>query len=151
MRTLRSCTWFLGLVLSLAVSIPGAVDRAWAFDSPVTAAVDRAVALSKVAAAQAEAGDMAGARETAALALETAKSITVAQRRAQALSAVASAQAKAGDIAGALETASSITDIYYRALALVEVAQAQAELGDPAARQTAALASDAAKRIAVTE
>ncbi len=37
------------------------------------AAVDRARALSEVAAAQAAAGDVAGASETAALALETAE------------------------------------------------------------------------------
>ena len=65
MRILRSCPWLLTLVLSLAAcALP-------------SAAVYRAVALGQVAAVQAEAGDVAGARETAALALDAARRIAV--------------------------------------------------------------------------
>jgi len=50
--------------------------------------------LSAIAAAQAEAGDKAGARATVAEALQTAGKIDYADQRAQALSAIAAALAK---------------------------------------------------------
>ena len=53
---------------------------------------------------------MAGARETAALALEAAKYHSRSDGHGLALILVAWAQAKAGDVPGALETANSITD-----------------------------------------
>ncbi len=65
MRILRSCLWFLALVFALAAC------------EPPSSAVYRAVALGQVAAVQAEAGDVAGARETAALALDAARRIAV--------------------------------------------------------------------------
>ncbi len=69
-----------------------------------SAAVYRAVALGNVAAAQAEAGDLAGAGETAVLALEAAKTVAEKNYPAWALSAAAVAQARAGDAAGARDT-----------------------------------------------
>ena len=58
-----------------------------------SSALFRAVALGNVAAVQAEAGDLAGARETAALALESAERVSDDNYPAWAWSAAAAAQA----------------------------------------------------------
>ena len=110
-------------------------------------ASDRASALSDIAAAQAKAGDNAGARVTLAEALQTADKIDWASQRADALHDIAAAQAKAGDIAEALQTAEKIGDASWRASVLRDIAAAQAKVGDIAeALQTAEKIGDASWR-----
>ena len=93
-----------------------------------------AQALSDIAAAQAEAGDKAGARATLAETLQTAEKIDDASGRARALSDIASAQAEAGDKAGAratlaeaLQTAGKIDEASDRARSLSAIAAALAK------------------------
>ena len=109
----------------------------------------RAEALSAIAAAQAEVGDIAGALQTAGkIDYASAGKIDYAASLARALSAIAAAQAEAGDIAGALQTAGKIGDAHHRAEALSSIAAAQAEAGDKAgARATAAEALQIAEKI----
>jgi hypothetical protein len=93
----------------------------------------RTGALEAIATAQAQAGDIAAA-------LETAQLINDKSYRAEALKAIATAQAQAGDIAAALETAQLINDKRNQAWALEAIAKAQAQAGDIAsAVQTARL------------
>ncbi|PWL19802.1 MAG: hypothetical protein DCO81_07715, partial [Candidatus Aquiluna sp. XM-24bin5] len=121
-----------------------AIQTAQTIDS----AFFRSSALSAVAEAQAEAGDVSGARETLVLALDTVQMIEDAGARSLALSAVAEAQAEAGDVSGALETAQMIEDAGARSLALSAVAEAQAEAGDVSgAQDTLALAFQTAQTI----
>ena len=99
--------------------------------------------------AQAEAGDIAGA-------LDTAQSIKDAATRALALRDVALAQVGHGDneaaatetATKALDAALSVDDAYARAMALRGVAEAQAQTQDSAAaKQTIANAFDTARSI----
>ncbi|MFQ5785963.1 MAG: PDZ domain-containing protein [Alphaproteobacteria bacterium] len=113
-----------------------------------TAAVYRTEALARVAAAQAAAGDAVGAEETAALAVESARTNADGDYPARALNWAAWAEAAAGDRAAARATAIRIVDSSECSLALVRVALAQAGTGDVAgARETAALALDIANQI----
>jgi tetratricopeptide (TPR) repeat protein len=68
--------------------------------------------LSRVAATQAEAGDQAGARQTAATALDMLRATAGRGDRGFVFLLVAAAQAEAGDIEGALATAQQIADPY---------------------------------------
>lgn len=107
------------------------------------AAVGRATALSAVAAAQAEAGDLEASRESVALALETLR-LAQAEDDTRALMAVAWAQAKAGDLEDALNTADGIESVEDRAVALSQLAALRARAGDRAgAAETLALALEA--------
>ena len=80
----------------------------------------RVTALTKIARAQAKAGDVLGA-------LETAQMIENVVIRSRALSGISEVQAKAGDVSGALETAQMIEDADERSVALNWIARAQAE------------------------
>jgi tetratricopeptide (TPR) repeat protein len=110
--------------------------------------LERAEALRDIAAAQAGAGDIASA-------LETAQGILERGWRASALSAIAAAQADAGDIVGvnqtlhdARETARSIGDHLLRGEALRDVAAVQAGTGDIAgARETARSINEQFRRV----
>ena len=93
-------------------------------------AYSRALTLSAIAEAQANAGDARGAAQTISDALSTARSIKDASYRAQALGYIAGAQAIAGDIQVALSTVRSIKDAHSRALALGYIAGVQASAGD---------------------
>ena len=94
----------------------------------------RAQALSLIAGAQAEAGDVEQARETIAEMLAMAKEISHATDHARALQYVARAQAQAGDVKGALATAKEIRDDLFggslRTPALRDIASVQAKAGD---------------------
>jgi hypothetical protein len=114
-------------------------------------------ALTKVATAQAKAGDQSAARSTFRRVLDAAESIDDAERRASALTIVVPAQAEAGDrgwaeatLREALAAVTSITDDHaHFALGLKSIARAQAALGDrSAAAATLARAEAAAKRVA---
>jgi tetratricopeptide (TPR) repeat protein len=72
--------------------------------------------------AQAEAGDIEGALETA--------SLITAGGRAQALGSIAELQARGGDIAGAVETAAALADDWVKAGTLARIGAEQARLGD---------------------
>ena len=108
-------------------------------DAPI-----RTEALSAIAAAQAEAGDKAGARATAAEVLQIAEKIGPRVDFFWTFRKIAAAQAAAGDIAGALQTAEKIDSGVFRAAPLSDIAAAQAEVGDIAeALQTAGKIDDA--------
>ena len=89
------------------------------------------MALGEVARAQAEAGDRAGAGETAALAVATALAVTD-DTRGLALGAAAVARTRAGDAGGALAVAEGIAESRDRALAFVLIALSQADVGNEA-------------------
>jgi replicative superfamily II helicase len=80
----------------------------------------RSMALTKIARAQAKAGDVLGA-------FQTAQMIEDVFIRSRALSGISEVQAKAGDVSGALETAQMIEDAHERSVALNWIARAQAE------------------------
>ena len=87
------------------------------------------VALSEIARAQAVAGDTAGARKTASLAVETARARTQGADDL-AVGAAAVAFTRAGDAVGALGLAEGMADARGRALTFVLIAVAQAEAGN---------------------
>lgn len=108
------------------------------------------VGLCATAWAQAEAGDTAGARRTADLALEAATNIANEYKRELSLALVAGAQARAGDTAGALRTAESIAHYSYdeRADAFMLAARASALAGNATgAREIAGLLLDRATTV----
>ena len=96
----------------------------------ITDAKTRARALSTIAGAQTETGDLGGAARSIAEALNIARSIGDADSRVRALSSIAGAQATVGDIAEALSTARSIGDDSWADIALGRIAEAQAKAGD---------------------
>jgi tetratricopeptide (TPR) repeat protein len=101
-------------------------------------ASNKSLALSKIAKAQAKAGDMAGARKTFASALECAELIQSAYIKGSSQLAIISYQADAGDIAGALQTValanySGFSDkVGAKSKSLSGIAQAQVESGNTA-------------------
>jgi S1-C subfamily serine protease len=95
-----------------------AAARGIAYHAP-----SRATALRAIAAAYAQAGEIA-------LGLLVTREIGAASERNRALRAVAQAQARMGDIAGALATARGITAGFEFADALADIAHARAEAGD---------------------
>ena len=99
--------------------IAAALSTARSIDS----AISRAVALRRIASAQAQAGDLDGA-------FATARSIDHAWNHAVALRRIASAQAQAGDLDDAFATARNIDHAEYRAGALGDIASTQAESGE---------------------
>ena len=134
---------------------------------------NRAAALSRLAEAQARAGEVADAKDIAreisdsgisasafsgiaqaqaevgdiAGAMDTARGISDGDALAWAFGGIAKAQARAGDIAGATETARGISNDDRRASAFSGIAQAQAEVGDIAgAMDTARGISDSRSR-----
>ena len=114
----------------------------------ITDAETRAGALSTIAGAQTETGDLGGAARSIAEALNTARSIGDADSRRVELWSIARVQARAGDIAGALNTARSIGDDgWQQASALRSIAYEQAKAGDiTAALNTARSIGDADAR-----
>ncbi len=86
-------------------------------------------ALSRIAQAQAQAGDIEGAKETA-------ENINNSDERSQALSRIAQAQAQVGNIEGAKETAENINDSLLKSQALSRIAQAQAQVGSELINQS---------------
>ncbi len=94
----------------------------------------RVRALSAVATAQAEAGDVAGARETIALAIESLRHAgdLNSSHLSDTWAAVAWAQVKAGDAADAFNTVTLFVDAKKRPRILSKVALAQAQTGDTA-------------------
>jgi tetratricopeptide (TPR) repeat protein len=88
----------------------------------------RTVALSEIVRAQAAAGDVTGARETAALAVETAMAETD-ETGDLAIGAAAVALVWAGDVSGAVDLAEGVPDARGRALAFVLIAVAQVDRG----------------------
>jgi hypothetical protein len=115
---------------------------------PAEADSQRAVAFAAIATAQAKAGDLKGARETAALFLDAAV-IADADDFEEAFSraVVAGVQARTGDAESAWETATNFSgDGQERAIPLIILALVQAEAGDlKEAQATAALALQAAE------
>ena len=95
------------------------------------------VALSEIARAQAVAGDTAGARKTAALAVETALAVNNGTGD-MAVGAAAVALTRAGDAVGALGLAEGMADARGRALTFVLIAVAQAEAGNEIGATTTA-------------
>jgi hypothetical protein len=94
-----------------------------------------------IAEDQANAGDIEGAKETAA-------GIEDANHRASAYRAIVEAQAKAGDIEGAKKTAAGIENTPHRASAYGLIAKAQAKAGDiEGAKKTAAGIEDGYNRV----
>jgi tetratricopeptide (TPR) repeat protein len=89
----------------------------------------RVEAFARTAVEQAELGDVPGAMETIALAIETAEVIPGGSDWADALGWVAWAQVKIGDTAGAFETAGRVEGSY-GADALLRVASALLDTGD---------------------
>ena len=125
------------------------------FAESIDDAEKRASELASIAKAQAEAGEVEGARVTVHLAGEAAKSIENAEKRASELASIARAQAEAGEVEGARvtvhlagEAAKSIENAEKRASELASIARAQAEAGEvEGARVTVHLAGEAAKSI----
>ena len=105
-----------GPTLALAIETEASLEDSWGIATPF------------IVAAQARAGDIAGAQETV-------KSIEGAEDRSWPLAEIAGAQARAGDIAGAREAVKSIVEADAQALALAEIARAQAAAGDIAGAQ----------------
>ena len=91
----------------------------------------RAGTLLAVAVAQAETGDLAGAKGTIARALEAVAAMASADDRDKFLTAAAWVQAYVGDIGDGLETAEAVSRLELRALALSLVATVRARMGDP--------------------
>jgi tetratricopeptide (TPR) repeat protein len=101
----------------------------------------RAEALSAIATAQAQAGNLSTA-------LEIARSIEDKESCAEAFHAITTAQAQAGDLSTALEAARSIEDKERRAFALSAIATAQVQTGDKGkAREICATALETARSI----
>ncbi|NES18514.1 MAG: ATP-binding protein [Symploca sp. SIO3E6] len=86
----------------------------------------RGEALTEIAKAQVQAGNVAAA-------LETVQLIDSSYHRGEALTEIAKAQVQAGNVAAALETAQLIEDSYHRGEALTEIAKAQVQAGNVAA------------------
>lgn len=112
----------VGTALVRAGAAPEALDLA----NGAADADDRREALSFVAAALADKGEMKAARHAASLVVEAAKM----DKNDGSLFFAAWAQAKAGDVAGAVTTANMIEDEKHRALASFWIATAQIEAGD---------------------
>ena len=101
----------------------------------------RAYALTRIATARAEVGDIDGA-------LFIVRNIGSTYIRAQAMPRIAWVQAESGNIDGAFATARSIDDAEDRAQALAYIALAQAEAGNlQSARDTSLAALSAAQNI----
>jgi hypothetical protein len=99
--------------------------------------MDKCFALKDIATAQADGGDITGAKRTFQEALNTANLITNSYYKSEALIKIAKAQAiivkeraQCGDIQGALARASQIKEPNYKSIALSEIAKAQACCGD---------------------
>ena len=84
----------------------------------------KAGAFVRIAEAQIEAGDIPGAKASAARLGEEAKAATYKQ--------IAEAQALSGDVAGAKVAAAQISNEFKRMMACEKIAEAQAEAGDSA-------------------
>ena len=118
--------------------------------------VGKANAYRVIAEAQANAGDVAGARQTLELAKTSALGIGVEAQKgfgdlaiAQACNAIAVAEAKAGDVAAAKMTAAQIGYDGMRAITYLAIAETQARSGDAAgARQGIELAKAAMAKVA---
>ncbi len=96
----------------------------------------RALALTFVAQAQAQAGDRAGAQATISQALTHAQALSNERSRASVLGDIAPVQAQSGDHAGAQATITQLLVLTQtfpkisRASVLASIAQAQAYMGD---------------------
>ena len=113
-------------------------DLAAAFDiaERISGESSRPEVLQRIALAQAEAGDVAGARITLAKACDTAQSIPDETHRAEALQQIAQIQIQTGDLAGASDafvcardSTLGIADEDQRAKALHVLARTQAKEG----------------------
>lgn len=126
----------------------GEISEAAAAAAQITHPRHRASAYQRVAVAQAEAGDLSGARKNLEAAKTAAAQISQEHFKAWVYYEIAGAQAKAGDMAGAKATAAEISQQDERTTALSDIAEAQIKAGDQAAaRQTLELAAAAAARI----
>jgi len=84
--------------------------------------MDKCFALKDIATAQADGGDITGAKRTFQEALNTANLITNPYWESVALRYIAQAQEETGDISQALETASGINDPLCKREALIDIA-----------------------------
>jgi hypothetical protein len=111
--------------------------------------------LVQIAKAQAEFGDISGAKQTVASALATVERIEDSGSDTDILAQIAEAQAEFGDISGAkqtvalaLATVERIDDRWLKAGSLIQIAKAQAEYGDiSGAKQTIASALATVERV----
>lgn len=123
---LRQAIWAMALKLAKSIDPPSLYNKGYG-----------AKALAEIAAAQAEAGDHSGAKDTFTEALTMAESIEFLHNRANALRDVAAAQANAGDQSGAADTfakalraAVDSRPVGARAGVLRNIAVIQARTGD---------------------
>ncbi|MHC4197974.1 MAG: tetratricopeptide repeat protein [Planctomycetota bacterium] len=110
----------------------GEIDRALEAAAKIPDDKNKAFAYSDIALAQAKAGDVAGARQSIALAREALAQVPEGDDITGVYVNIAEAQAKAGDMAGAMETAALIRDEYYKVHAYGAIAVIQ---GGPAATE----------------
>ena len=124
--------------IDAALAIVGEVAEGW-----------RAPTLVRIAGAQIDAGERAGAHSMLSAALVHVLAEPEGFIRNMCLSSIAETQARAGDEAGTLRTARRIAKPSERVDALVEVARAQREFGDAArSNSTLATALDLASALA---
>jgi tetratricopeptide (TPR) repeat protein len=128
-------------VIALAQSrVEGAEAALWTA-ARIASADWRVVALSGIARAGAEAGDMTSAHEAVQAALVAADEIKGADDRASAFGRIAVAQADFGDVLGSLSTAERIDDAATRAAELAYAARLLAKDGNREACRRAATAA----------
>lgn len=107
-----------------------------------------ATALTKIAEAQGESGDRAGAAQTLEWALAAARATETSCLKEKALGPIAALQARAGEVEQALQTAEEIRTPSTRADAQAEIASVQAQAGDvTGALQTGAVITDNRSRV----
>jgi tetratricopeptide (TPR) repeat protein len=127
--------WFLEKAQQVAANTKDAGLKAWI--------------CMRIAQAQAQAGDFAGATATAAgIEDRPLYLMTSASHKGCAKADIAEAQAQAGDFAGAMQTAAGLREVFWKASAYCSIAQAQAKVGSlSASKKTFDLAKRAAGAI----
>ncbi len=129
--------------IMLALAECGQVAKAKAMAATIRDAARMAAAYSRIARAEANRGDKAGARQTLELAKSSATRISEEWYRLLADVDIAIGQAEAGDVAAAKAIAENLTMPAAKGSAYRAIAKAQAKLGDlAAAKASAALIDD---------